>query len=534
MTTVADLVVRRLVDAGVITLFGMPGGGSNTNLIEAAGRIGLRFVLSHTETGGALMASAQAEITGRPGACLATLGPGTASIVNGAAHAFLDRVPLLLFTDTLNEAGRAIYQHQNIDHRALLSPVTKWSARLSADAPEVVLEQGLQRARLPPPGPVHLDCSADVSASNLAREPRPVEPDCAAVPPDRGRLPQDVITLLRGARRPLAIAGLGGRQAEDVTALRELYRRHSVPTLVTYKAKGVAPDADPLFGGIFTNGALERPVLEAADLLIGVGLDPVELLPRPWSYNRPLIYCGRWSLSQRHLPVIAELVGSIPGSLDAVGEHLVDTTWDTAWLRTMVEGQQAAMRVASDGLAPYQVVETLAGVLPRGIRVTVDAGAHMFPIMALWPACDANQFLISNGLSTMGYALPAAIGAALLDADRPVVALTGDGGLLLCAGELRTAAREGLRIIIVVFNDQALSLIKIKQQQRGYRTDGVTVGDMDWCALGEGMGMAAFSAATAPELERAVAQALGCGGSALIDARIDPSGYGETLRVLRG
>jgi len=176
--------------------------------------------------------------------------------------------------------------------------------------------------------------------------------------------------------------------------------------------------------------------------------------------------------------------------------------------------------------------------------VTVDAGAHMFPATMLWPVGEPNGMLISNGLSTMGFALPAAIGAALADRegapgaihdhDAPVVALTGDGGLLMCAGELLTAVRERLRIVVIVFADASLSLIDVKQRQRGHAAAGVALGAVDWCAVAASVGAAAHRADTEDALERALARALAHRGPTVIDARIDPATYGETLHTIRG
>jgi acetolactate synthase-1/2/3 large subunit len=142
--------------------------------------------------------------------------------------------------------------------------------------------------------------------------------------------------------------------------------------------------------------------------------------------------------------------------------------------------------------------------------------------------------LISNGLSTMGFALPAAIGAALLDRSQQTVALTGDGGLLMCAGELLTAAREGLPIVTIVFNDASLSLIEIKQQARALPAAGVALGAVDWAKMAESVGVAAWTAADEPSLDRAIAEAQARGGPALIDAKIDRANYGAMLRAVRG
>ena len=164
--TVADLIARHLSDAGVSMLFGVPGGGSNLDIIEAAQRVGIRFVLTATETAGAIAAIAQAELTGRPGACLAGLGPGAASIVNGVACAFLDRAPLVVLADA-HPASAAASEHQRIDQHALFAPVTKWTAALTSENVVATLAEAIQRAMAAPCGPVYLELPSDVAAARV-------------------------------------------------------------------------------------------------------------------------------------------------------------------------------------------------------------------------------------------------------------------------------------------------------------------------------------------------------------------------------
>jgi acetolactate synthase-1/2/3 large subunit len=204
-------------------------------------------------------------------------------------------------------------------------------------------------------------------------------------------------------------------------------------------------------------------------------------------------------------------------------------------VRALADGQLQGIRVPGGGLTAQRVVDVAARRLAGSCsRVTVDAGAHMLPATALWPVSASSGMLISNGLSTMGFALPAAIGAALLDRSRPAVALTGDGGLLMCAGELLTAARERLPVMTIVFDDASLSLIEIKQQARGLAPAGVGLGAVDWVKLANGFGVEAWAAADEAELDRAIAEARGRSGPTLIEAKIDRSNYGATLRAVRG
>src|SRR5262245_36436854 len=180
MPSVADLIVARLQEAGVAALFGVPGGGSNLDVIEAARRVGMPFVLTATETGGAIAAIAQAEITGCPGACLTTIGPGVASVVNGVACARLDRAPLIVLTDSYPAAGGELFAHQRLDHHALLAPVTKWSAAIAADNAGEVLDQAIACAMAPPPGPVQIECAPDVAAMSSIGSARTIVPPAPA------------------------------------------------------------------------------------------------------------------------------------------------------------------------------------------------------------------------------------------------------------------------------------------------------------------------------------------------------------------
>ena len=336
------------------------------------------------------------------------------------------------------------------------------------------------------------------------------------------------------AVRPIVIAGLGARR--HYAAIRAFCVKHRVPAMVTYKAKGVIPDRDPHFAGVFTNGAIEGEILDQADSIIAVGLDRVELLPRRWTRTTPFIEC----------------TGDIPAALEETS--VGSSQWDLDDVRRRVEAQRAKIRIPSEQLTADRVVDVVAGLAADTARVTVDAGAHMLPATMLWPVAKPNDMLISNGLSTMGFALPAAIGAALVDrgerapgagggrgagapgvsGGRPTVALTGDGGLLICAGELLTAVRERLHVIVVVFSDAALTLIDVKQQQRRMRRAGVAIGDVAWASIAESVRMAGYVATTEEELEAAAKAALAHRGPSLIDARIDPSTYPEMLRIVRG
>lgn len=534
----ADRIVRILQEAGVRRLFGMIGGGSNADLVEAAERAGLPFSLSQTETGSAFMACAQAEVTGRPGACIATLGPGAASLMNGVAAAHLERVPLIVMTDCWDQATVDVMQHQNLQHGKMFSPVTKWTVRARSDSISEILCRAVKIASESPPGPVHIDVSNEVTAAaaqpEVGSNDRPLP--LSQLPPLDSEIPGHVQNVLRKARRPVFLVGLGARTTAISSILKQMCERFGIPALVTYKAKGVVPDRFEWFGGVLTNGALELEVLRRSDLFLAIGLDSVELLPKPWRLTQPVIGVTPWTMNQKQIPQFAELVGDVVNWLGALAHHLADQTeWNNYELQNLVESQREAMRPKANvgSLQPHRVVELAAEVYP-GARATVDAGAHMFSVMSLWPAKEPCSVLISNGLSTMGFALPAAIGAALLDISSPVVCFTGDGGLLMCLGELRTAAREGLLLRVIVFDDAALSLIKIKQMQRGYATIGVDMGVTDWKSVAAGLGFLAREAGSEEGMRACLLETANHPGPVLIAAKVDPQVYQAAILALRG
>jgi acetolactate synthase-1/2/3 large subunit len=415
-----------------------------------------------------------------------------------------------------------------------MAPITKWSDTLRSDGVLQALMRALHEAKHGRPGPVHLDCPGDVAGAPLSvwfddacfqfEVLRPSEED-------RSRME----TLLSAARKPLLLVGLGARGAADAAAIRALCAARHIPAMVTYKAKGVVADGDEWFAGVFTNAAIEQRILDESDLLIGVGLDPVELIPRPWTRRQPILSCNPWRVEDAHIPFAAQFAASIPECVELIDNAVSASDWSGGRVREIVDDQKRKLSVPAAGLTAQRVVEVAAERLASIVsRVTVDAGAHMFPATMLWPVGEPNGMLISNGLSTMGFALPAAIGAALVERDRPVAALTGDGGLLMCAGELLTAARERLPIMTIVFSDASLSLIEIKQQARGMAPDGVALGAIDWPGLARSFGVAAWTATNDGELDRAIEAALATPGPTLIEAKIDRSNYGAVMRAVRG
>lgn len=538
--TVAQAFARALAESGVRRIFGVPGGGSSLDVMEAAAAVGIEFVLTRTENGAVMMAGAVAETSGVPGVALVTKGPGVANGANGVACASLDRAPVLVVTDGFTPAQTAYITHQVFDQAAMLAPVVKAHGRLDGADPVQEIDQLLRLACTPPFGPVHVELTgpaarrlvpaARKAAAARAKEAAPLDP--AAVEQVRERIAR--------ARRPVVLVGLEARRHPAET--RRLVATLGCPVLATYKGKGVVPDDDPQVVGIFTGGTQEAECLGRSDLLVMVGLDPVEMILQPWPYGKPAVEIAAAPHPVHYIEPDARAIGPLGLVLAALEEGLrhQQCGWraeELAQLRSTMRERLAYGPVAS-GVAPDRIASLAAEVCARrglSARLSVDAGAHMFSATTFFPCQQPGDILISNGLATMAFALPAAIAAALDDPSRPVLCFTGDGGLLMCLGELSTAVRTGAPLIVVVFNDGALSQIDIKQQSRDLPTRGVRWERReDFAQVMNGLGGTGWQARDEAQYTAALEAALAAGKPCVIDVLVDPVGYRQQLKAMRG
>ncbi|MET0541084.1 MAG: thiamine pyrophosphate-binding protein [Variovorax sp.] len=535
--TVADVIAQACARHGVKNAFGMPGGGSSLDLIAAFARVGIAFRLCRTETGAMLMAAADAEIRNAFGVAIVTQGPGTASAMNGLAYASLDRAPVLFISDGWTPRQRAFDTHQVFDQRAMSAPVVKASSRLESIDARAELEALIDRMLAAPWGPVHIELTGEnarrVVAGDAVARTVLEAPRAADAPPG------DAHALLRAARRPVLLVGLEARDEGASAQVLALAAQLQCPVLTTYKAKGIVSDESPWTVGHFTGGAAESDCIAAADLIVLCGMDPVELIGRPWPYAAPVLDVALVRHPVHYVRPAAGLYGRLATGLRSLLAACMRSDWSgaeiDAYRRAMLTRIAYHGEDAGAGLSPQQVVESALRVAgPQRPAIAVDAGAHMFSAMAFWRATSAGGALISNGLATMAFALPAGIARALNSPDVPTIAFTGDGGLMMCAGELATAVQYGVRLCVVVFNDGALSLIALKQRNRQMADAGVTWPRTDFAAVARGFGMTGFSVDSVAGYEDALRAAMQAEGPCLIDVQVDPSGYRSQATALRG
>jgi acetolactate synthase I/II/III large subunit len=532
----ARVAAYALAEAGPGVMFGVPGGGSNLDIIGAAESAGLTFVLTHSEFAAAVMAGVCGELTGAPASCLVTRGPGAASSINGVAQALLDRQPMLILTDAVPASGATRVSHQRLDHRALFAPVTKGSGVLGTGDQQRVMRDALGIATSGPQGPVHLDVdptSESRLAASAGADPTVGKRLDPAVLSAGGSLAA-INSMLTAARKPVVVIGLGARH--EAAAIRALLAGTSIPVLQTYKAKGTIPDSGPNAAGLMTGATIEAPVLREADVIVTIGLDAVELIPGSWPYAAPVVALNSWPEQPPATRLAATAVGPLRELL--AGLVALPDGWDPSFAqRERQRGLDLLVRgpAAGVGLAPWEVVQELRSIAPAGSVATVDAGAHMLVAMPLWFTQNPAEVLVSSGLATMGFALPAAIAASLLKPGIRVFCLVGDGGLGMVLGELETAARLRLPLTIAVFNDSALSLIKIKQSASGHGgSRAVSYGPTDFAQIAAACGIHSARVTSKPELRDAACRSLEVSGPMLLDVLVDGSSYPYILDIIRG
>jgi len=500
---------ERLRAAGVRYVTGHPGG-EVVDLIEGFRQAGLEFILTRHETAAAFMAEAMASASGVPGVCVATLGPGATNLVTGVAQAYLDRAPLLAFTGQLPADRYETTTHQRLDLRALFAPITQWQARLTPQNAEAVVDRALREAVRPRRGPVYLEVPSDVPHQMTDRrsDPRPrhVPPGTpetsAGVDRDHTRRAAE---LLSRAERPLLLVGMDANDGTTAPVLRHFAEEWTIPVMVSPKAKGVFREDHPLFLGtieMLGTGKL-YDYIDSCDLVLMVGFDPVEF-DRDWSAKADVVHIGPLPNDDRYYSSAAELLGPVSESLAALRSLAGDPRTSRGDdVRSFRESFRTFVAPVREGLTPQQVLAELRAALPEDALVTCDVGYNKAVTGQCLPMYEPKTFFMSNGLSSMGYGLAAALGLKLLYREREVACVLGDGGFAMVMAELETAVRQRLGVTVVILADNALAQIKAGQERKGYPVTGTTFGDLDYVALAKGFGISGREVRTPRELREA-------------------------------
>jgi acetolactate synthase I/II/III large subunit len=539
--TAAELIVQCLENEGVTHVFGIPGE-ENIRLVEAISRSEIRYVLARHEQGASFMAETYGRLTGRAGVCSATLGPGAINLLLGTADATTNSTPLVALSAQVGTHRSFKESHQSVDLVPMFGPVTKWSALVPAPGavPEMI-RKAFKLAQTERPGAVYLAVPEDVEQAAAADDlvplnvnvPRPDEPSPGQV--------ARAAEILRAARSPIVLAGHGAARAGAGDALRRFAETLGMPVATTFHGKGIFPDDHPLALGAvgFMRHDYVNFGFDQADAIVAVGyelqeFDPVRINPRG---NAKIIHIHRFPAEvDAHYDVAVGLHSDMSRTLDtlahAVGPRLEERSGGQR-IQALLAGELD--RGKGDDrfpLAPARVVADTREALGRHDIALVDTGAPKMWMARLYPAYEPNTCLISNGLSTMAWTVPGAIGAKIACPERRVLVATGDGAFLMNSQEIETAMRLGLAFVILIWVDDAYGLISWKMDMEIGHEVETGFGNPDFVRYAESFGAKGYRITSADELLPTLRAALADDTVSVIACPVDYSANTDLITSL--
>ena len=536
----AELIVECLENEGVTHVFGIPGE-ENIRLIEALSKSSIDYVLTRHEQGASFMAETYGRLTGRAGVCSATLGPGAINLLLGTADATTNSTPLVALSAQVGMDRSYKESHQSVDLVSMFAPVTKWSALMATPgaAPEMI-RKAFKLAQTERPGAVYLAVPEDVEEASARPGLAPLRVNVPRADDPSAEQVSRAAQILREARNPVVLAGHGAARADASPALIRFAQALNIPVATTFHGKGVFPDDHPLaLGSVgfmrhdYVNFGFDR-----ADVIVAVGYELQEFNPVRINPNgtTKIIHVHRFPAEvDAHYDVAVGLTADISHSLDALAAAV--------WRKAPAAGGERIRELLADELArgqqddryplaPARIVADTRAALGREDIVLVDTGALKMWMARLYPTYAPNTCLISNGLSTMAWTVPGAIGAKIARPEAKVLVATGDGSFLMNSQEIETALRLRLPIVILVWVDDAYGLISWKMDlEIGHNVD-TRFGNPDFVAYAESFGAKGYRISSADELLPTLTTALADDTVSVIACPVDYTANTELIRSL--
>jgi acetolactate synthase I/II/III large subunit len=536
MSTAAQLIVKCLENEGVAVVFGIPGE-ENIRFTQALAHSEIRYVLTRHEQAAAFMAEMYGRVTGRAGVVSATLGPGAINMQLGVADATTNSTPVVAISAQVGQDREYKESHQSVDLVSMFAPITRWSAAVPTPnaIPEMV-RKAFKTAETERPAAVYLAVPEHIDEDETDYELSPLPRNVVrADAPAPGQVAR-AVDILRNAQRPVMLAGHGAARSDATVALVRFSEALGIRVANTFHGKGVMPDDHP--NSIGTIGFMRHDYVnfgfDHADVIIAVGyelqeFDPVRINPQA---DKKIIHIHRFPAEvDAHYSVDVGIVGDISDSLNELADGLSGHRFDDADVPgsgLLAEEFARGQQDSRFPLAPQRVVADTREALGRSDVVLVDTGATKMWMARLYPTFEHNTCLISNGLSTMGFALPGALGVKLALPDVKVLAVVGDGAFLMNSQEIETAVREKIPLVVLIWEDGGYGLIEWKMDLELGANYYVKFGNPDIVKYAESFGAKGYQINSADELLPALRSALDDDGVSLICCPVD---YSENLRL---
>jgi acetolactate synthase I/II/III large subunit len=536
--TVTRLIVKCLENEGVKYVFGIPGE-ENIHFIDALdGSSSIRFILVHHEQAASFMADMYGRVTGKAGVCSATLGPGAINLLLGTADAHTDSVPLVAISAQVGLNREYKETHQFVDLVSMFKPVTKWAAeiKIPSAVPEMV-RKAFKVAQTERPGSCYLGVPQDLEEMSVSPTVRPLLRsevyDSAPSPSQVSRAAK----VLEAAKSPIVLAGHGAARENAQDALIRFSEHLHIPVATTFMGKGVFPDMHP--NALGTVGFMHHDYInfgfDLADVLVCVGydlqeFDPVRINPKA---DKKIIHISSYAAEvDAHYPVAVGIESNLSMALDELAKGVRSKEEVKAENRKIVDLLRAELeegaRDDSFPVKPQRIVSDTRLALGDSDIVLVDTGALKMWMARLYPTYKPNTCLISNGLSTMAFALPGAIAVKLAYPERKVLAAAGDGGFLMLGSELETAVREHVPIVVLIWEDQAYGLIKWKMDLELGHHSSVDFQNVNFVKYAESFGAKGYRISHADELLPTLKSALEDDAVSVIACPVD---YSENMEL---
>lgn len=532
----SDLFIQALENEGVEFIFGVPGE-ENLDFLESLRTSSIKLVVTRHEQAAGFMASTYGRLTGKPGVCLSTLGPGATNFVTAAAYAQLGAMPMLMITGQKPIRSSKQGQFQIIDVVGMMKPITKYATTVvSGSTIPARVREAFRIAMEERPGAVHLELPEDI-ARETVEQPHIFPVDKIRRPAAEDKAIAKAVEMIQEAKHPLLLIGAGANRKRVAKMLREFVDTTGIPFFTTQMGKGVIDERHDQYIGCAALSAQDylHCAIDKADLIINVGHDVIEKPPFFMKQEQKVIHVNFLSatVDDVYFPQW-EVIGDIGNAVWQMKEALKPQEhWDFAYFQKVKKRIDQHVNELTDDdrfpLVPQRIVSTVRRIVPSDGILCLDNGMYKLWFARYYRAHEQNTILLDNALATMGAGLPSAMGARLVHPHKAIVAIAGDGGFMMNSQDLETAVREKMHLVILVLNDSGYGMIKWKQEADDFDSYGLDFGNPDFVKYAESYGARGYRVESAQHFEELLQTALADTSAVhLIEVPID---YSENHRV---